>query len=219
MAFGLSNMFTIKVAKYFIEIALVVLSALPILAPKKFKYLEKRFAKICCALSVGVLSLSIADDITSSIAEQRIQSQIQALEDQKAPWTFTSDQKSTFAQILKDAPKCKIELSTAESDSPRSIEFSRILRPILVDLGYDVQQQSGMFFNNSETPVSGILIEFGDEKDKEAALHLVGAFLKSNIPCKWYFRKPNESALVPWLNGIVTISIGDKPNKPVDPSG
>ncbi len=138
---------------------------------------------------------------------------IAAIKQEQSPWQFSSEQESQLAEILKNAPKCKLELNCAESDSPRSVEFSRVLRPILNNLGYDIEDETGMFMNNGQRPVEGILIEFGDEENRDAAMHLVGALIKIGIPSKWYFRKPHEKTLVPWLKGIVTISIGDKPKE------
>jgi hypothetical protein len=57
----------LKIVKYFVETSMLILSALPLVVPKKFQYIEKRISLLCCALAGVVLCLSIADDINSTL--------------------------------------------------------------------------------------------------------------------------------------------------------
>lgn len=45
---------------------MLVLSALPVIFPRNFQYLEKRISKICCLLALAVLCVSVVDDINAS---------------------------------------------------------------------------------------------------------------------------------------------------------
>ncbi len=64
----------IKIVKYFVEGSMLIVSALPILAPKRFQYLEKGISRLCCVIAIVVLCLSIVDDIVSA-REARAQTQ------------------------------------------------------------------------------------------------------------------------------------------------
>lgn len=56
----------IKAIKYIFESGTLVASALPVIAPERFHYLEKRISKFCLICAAAVLALSITDDVISS---------------------------------------------------------------------------------------------------------------------------------------------------------
>ncbi|MBI1811397.1 MAG: hypothetical protein HY035_05040 [Nitrospirae bacterium] len=137
--------------------------------------------------------------------------ELEVLKEKQAPWIFSNEQRRLFKDSLKKSIKTKISLSYADSDLPRSADFAMSLRPIFQEAGYEVDSEIGLFMNAKATPLEGVLIEFRDEADREKSLQLVSAFLKVGIPCKWYKDKPDEAKLLPWLSGVITVSVGNKP--------
>ena len=75
----------VKVVKYIVETALFVASALPVFAPRRFRYLEQRLSKACLIGSAAVLLLSIADDVISARDTARLEARVAAAEEAVKP--------------------------------------------------------------------------------------------------------------------------------------
>ena len=139
---------------------MLIISALPVLFPKKCHYLEKRISILCCVIAVVVLCLSIADDIISSqqakLSSKRIANveknnfELQTtleraraarleLEHKIEKREITSDQRITLLALLKDGPKGIVYLRPKSFDAETE-QYSKQIASVLKEAGFDVRE-------------------------------------------------------------------------------
>jgi len=119
----------IKIIKYFVESSMLMISALPVLAPKRFQYFETRISLLCCAIAVAVLCLSIADDIISArqtkVHTEKLEKRITAAEEAATPIPLTVRVRDLLQEIdAKIIPAIK----TGQTEFKGGITASQFVR-------------------------------------------------------------------------------------------
>lgn len=94
----------ITIIKYLVEAGMLVISVLPVIAPNRFQYLEKRTSKLCVLLSALVLVFSICDDIVSAYETRQLQKRVEAAEHALAPRTVSKEQAKQILKALRAQP-------------------------------------------------------------------------------------------------------------------
>src|SRR3972149_5416970 len=89
----------IKVIKYLFESTLLIVSALPVFAPNRFRYLEKRISKFCLLGAAAVLGMTITDDIISSRETEALTARIAAAEKAARPVPLTTRLQGLLEEI------------------------------------------------------------------------------------------------------------------------
>jgi hypothetical protein len=89
----------VKVIKYIFEIGMVTASALPVCAPQRFHYLEKRISKFCLLAAAAVLCLSIADDIIFFRETQALGARVEAAEKAAKPLPLATRLRGLLEEI------------------------------------------------------------------------------------------------------------------------
>ncbi|MFI5397254.1 MAG: hypothetical protein ACHQ9S_17075 [Candidatus Binatia bacterium] len=89
----------IKIIKYLFESALLVASALPAFAPRRFHYLEKRISKFCMIGAFAVLALSIIDDVASFRETEALTARVAAAEKAARPVPLATRLRGLLEEI------------------------------------------------------------------------------------------------------------------------
>jgi hypothetical protein len=115
----------VKVVKYTVESALLVASALPVFAPKRFHYLEQRISKVCLIGAAAVLLLSIADDVISSRERAELEARVAAAEEAVKPIPLPTRLRALLEEI---DPKIIPALKGGQKEFEGGINASQFTR-------------------------------------------------------------------------------------------
>lgn len=135
--------------------------------------------------------------------------ELEKLKAKQADWVLTAEQRAKLLSGLKAAPKGRIEISFTLGEAERAAKFAKVLAGVFCEAGYTLAPEIGMFSDHDA--VAGVYLNYGADEDKERMLAYCQAFLDIGIVSKWYKRKQEDEAAMPWLKNTVCVTVRNKP--------
>ena len=140
---------------------------------------QQNFLNIAIAKKEASKANERAASLEHETATARLE--LEKIKENRKPWEFSVDQKKKFNELLKQAPKGKIEISYIITDGERVSGMARYIEEAFRINSYTMGPEIGMISNPSNP--TGIQVTFISDKNKERAIAYAEIFRSLGIPC------------------------------------